>query len=486
MASKEHFSNNVFLAPGVIRSGGLQLGDDSGSVADSDQLAFSSQLNKAGEWPRVLSETTTTSEGPKVCADTIVAKNPKLIPIFQPRPWKWIKRIGGVTLLFLIMRLCLRIRRFFSGGGNYLVGIELNPGPRGKNSSTTTTTTSTSSSDGKDKERSRSRKPKKGGKKGGGGRNERVIESLIDENAKLKAQIDQAGKKTQEVSEAAEIKAELEVRALRRELDEDDNLNSPKLPFIPPSGGVPTIGIGAISSHRIALINRLDMNVCPPYSIVLGELPRALWPAYIPALKMFLRTGFVPQVMNFFDAWDPYELLARVELVAIPFARTRTAGVVPWRDQGLPARDDHVIHYQPMLKIVCSDGGFVWKSVDYNSKLGDPAGGLFTPRPSIDVIKEGQYFARVRIEEDPSLGLAFESLTVSEYLLTELYSRRIILAPKLSTATSVERLIRFAAEDCLTSAQPEFLAQNKNVLRHTVSFLTGVVSKDMTTALEDF
>lgn len=390
---------------------------------------------------------------------------------------KWRTRL--LILAIIILRLTYK---YFKGGGNYLVGIEKNPGPPKRSGAPPQPVAGCYSN----------KRSAKGGGKGKGKTKEKaVINSLIDEISDLRAKEDVESSEITRAKEKSEnqiLKEKIERNQLERDLKDDGALHAALIPILPPSD-FPNVGgsAGALATLRRKLVDGLGINSPAPYLIVLGELPRALWPHYIPENDAFVRPGIVPGVMNFLNFWDPYELVEKVELVAVPFAAETTQGRLPWRDRtSEKVRDVRLLYYQPLLRLTLGDGGIIWKKGDYHRNNGDPGGGWFTPRPNIQVIRQNQYFCRVRLEDDPHLGHIFEILAVSEYLLSELYSRRILLTPKLSKSTAIERLIRFAAEDPCVSAHLELLRSDVNVLRHTISFLTGVVSKDMTSALEDF
>jgi hypothetical protein len=229
--------------------------------------------------------------------------------------------------------------------------------------------------------------------------------------------------------------------------------------------------------------------------LVLGSMPRSLWENYLGPSAESIRPGLIPAVFDFFGAWDSFEELTSVDLVALPVGISRSGDFRPWRDRDLKCRDDLIIHFQPYLRLTYRDGGTKAWPCDYAKALGSirPAmlgstvGSWFSPKPTADSVAERQYFGRVRIVEDPAFGYMYEELHVSAYLLVELYSRRILLAPKLSQMTSVERIIRFASEDSLTSTHFDHLVKHgKDVLRTTASFITGLVTRNMTTRLEDF
>jgi hypothetical protein len=200
-----------------------------------------------------------------------------------------------------------------------------------------------------------------------------------------------------------------------------------------------------------------------------------------------IREGFIPMVCDVFGMWNPYEMINRVTLRAYPLFSYSTKAIRPHRDLGHMDLDTEVCVLQPALEIKYRDGSARILRVDrHRDVVTEGNAGWFEPVSPLDVWKEHQFFCRCEIDV---LGRTprYAALHVSTYLLAEMFSRRIVLAPKLSKTSQVERLLRFASEDDFVSAQIEAeLYCGRNVLRDTTSFLAGVVMKDMTTRIEDF
>jgi hypothetical protein len=286
--------------------------------------------------------------------------------------------------------------------------------------------------------------------------------------------------------------AELKMMQETDQLEEYIRLKEEMHKIFPAITGIPTISdpdqYQTVIDHAMMLVRASKTRAQMPGLITLAPLPRDLWSLYVPEGLRTIRPGVVPAIMDYFGAWDEFECVESVEAVAIPVFHTQTAAIRPWRDNAEKARDNAVIFFQPFILITYSGGNIAYMAVDYNhEKLGDKAGSFFKPRPSLININRAAFFSRLTIISRSELDYCFQPFIVSTYLFTELYSRRTILTPHLSKATTVERLVRFAAEDSQTSAHIDLkLHTNTNALRSTISFLVAVISQDLTTTLEDF
>jgi hypothetical protein len=207
------------------------------------------------------------------------------------------------------------------------------------------------------------------------------------------------------------------------------------------------------------------------------------------------RSDIVTSVFSFFGQTDPYEQIMDVKLYAYPFAKQQTLCTRNWRDRDSEDRDDTIVHFQPVIVVRYQDGGEMALLCDKLCKelefidVAYEFMGQSSRAANLDFVRDGQFFIRCTAAPQPHLGgvIIMDPMVVSLYLFCELYTRRVLLAPKLSTQTAVERLIRFASEDDKTSGHLDVeVEQGKSVLRTTVSFMAGVISKDMTTAMKDF
>lgn len=368
---------------------------------------------------------------------------------------------------------------YVSGGGTYLVGVEMNPGPRKK-----------ASGKGKGKESNSNSGSKKSEK------------SLADSLAKVKAHND---KLKQDLKDQAEKFAE-PANEMKKLLDQMalDNLQAQQSvdPTTTPIVGVPVVKTKAAHDDaRVGLFERLigdfkNLTLTPgnPY-LVLDHLPAEQWEKYIRSdREKNLREGLLVEIFDLFGAWNQFENVRKIELRAFPYAVQPTEGAVPWRDAEADAHDCEITYFQPAIVITYHDGSerlkFVetvarkWTFVDEVFNLIDQP---LTQR-SLETLSEGRYFNRCGLEIAPGIKTCImQPLCVSSYLFNQLYSRRTILTPKMSESTTVERLLRFAAEDNQVSAQLNVqLIYHRNVLKDTVSFLTGVVVRNMTTPMPDF
>lgn len=194
-----------------------------------------------------------------------------------------------------------------------------------------------------------------------------------------------------------------------------------------------------------------------------------------------VRKGLIPKIMNFFGEWNPYETVEEVAIYAYPYALEHTKCVRPFRDNTPGPRDDVVIHYQPLFVIRMVDQGECYFSVE----KGRGERRMFRPDATVQELEEQQIMKRLPLETlAQHRQVCYKPLTVSLYLFSELYSRKISLT---SPVHQVERLFRFAAEDDQTSAQLDvYLKHGRHTLRDTMSFMIGVHQLDMRTPLTDF
>lgn len=237
-------------------------------------------------------------------------------------------------------------------------------------------------------------------------------------------------------------------------------------------------------------------------SFKLSTLPREFWESYLPKNRIFAREGRIVDWMHYVSIYgDPYDNVADVSLYGYVIAVLQD-GIDnrPWRDREEEARDLRVAMVQPMIRITFMDGSFLHYAVDFNlnnenrfkpefnlkNLLHSGITTWFKAQPSLDSIRDLQYFKRFDIEFQDDVIVAFKPIFVSTYLVNELYSRRTILTPGLSTPTQVERLIRIAAEDSVTSTHVVFRMRGSDVLMDTASFLAAVITGNGTTALKDF
>lgn len=261
------------------------------------------------------------------------------------------------------------------------------------------------------------------------------------------------------------------------------------------------------SRHEVGRtsVTHHEMDLSSFQTFVLGILPRSLYERNLP-LDYCIRAGIIPSVTNWFGAWDPFELVEKVELIGVAMGYLDDdSDLRPWRDRDDYNRDDFVMCVQPLLRIVLRkhhSSGFGSSQTFYapsdvlcgfqgtggSSDWANILSFYFRPLESVETIRERQFFGRLPVEfNDRTCSYVFPVMYVSGYLLNELYSRRVQLTPKLSKTVSVDRIVRFAAEDNCVSAHLKILmATERHVLRDTVSFMTGLCLQDCTTPLEDF
>jgi len=231
--------------------------------------------------------------------------------------------------------------------------------------------------------------------------------------------------------------------------------------------------------------------------VKISEYPREQWDGILGDFyengifgftSKAVRPGFFSNFSNFFRLKDKYELVEEVAVYAYPLCVEKTQGIQPWRDIKPLKRDDMVVHFQPVLRVAFSDGGSYFLPTELT--WIDVQGWMF---PWHEYKRASDCQARclkprMEFEALPTLSYAvYRLIPVSLYLLSELYSRRIILAPGLNKKTVVERCLRFASEDDFTSGHLDIRMRDQvSVLRSTISMLVGVHFLDMSTSIEDF
>lgn len=236
--------------------------------------------------------------------------------------------------------------------------------------------------------------------------------------------------------------------------------------------------------------------------VKLAEMPKAEWPNYLPMSKKFhsgdgkLARKLVGFMVDL-EMWDPYELVTSVELVAHPVGVILTEGTQPFRDREDCVRDDRLIVFQPFLEVYGSEGLLVRMRCDRRAGLEQDVTGFLGEliaeifldldlQPSLQRVRENSFFKRMRIIKAPSGRYSYAPLSVSLYMLGELYSRRQLFTPKLDVATVVERLLRTPGEDNLVSSHLDMRMHNIYVHRDTISFLIGLLTGDCQRSPQDF
>lgn len=266
--------------------------------------------------------------------------------------------------------------------------------------------------------------------------------------------------------------------------------------------------------------------------IVLDTLPRELYPTVLGAkYRKRVETGCLNLVRELIGT-DPYTGVAEVLFVVVPTATWKHEGARPSRDRRAKEKDTAMVCFQPLLRVNYTDGRHVFLWSDTPEQLLDPCrnnffGSLFqTEMPTREQKDAARWFSRFEVihrhrtasnrdefrwgyhvenppinrvlgevllgldstEVDPYQAEArFAPMWVSIYQLGELYSRRTVLTPKLDAGTTVERLIRFPAEDELTSMRPDVAALlGQQPVLNTVSIIIGMTMGNATSPIADF
>lgn len=239
-----------------------------------------------------------------------------------------------------------------------------------------------------------------------------------------------------------------------------------------------------------------------PHHITLAEAPRDRWRGIVPAryTKKDNDFGIWRGLLNEVGLIDRLEAVDRVLLVGIPVFLLKQRDVRPWRDKADLCRDDVLLCVQPMILILYKGGEGRFHTVDADFHGMTPAssnwfGDTFQfSVPHKEDLDQSRVFKRFdtilysgATHYATDRHLVYRPLWVSLYQLVELFSRKSILAPRLLVSTTMERMVRFAAEDTLTSVHLDMrLVHEASVSRDTLSFLACLAMGDATTRLEDF
>jgi hypothetical protein len=303
-----------------------------------------------------------------------------------------------------------------------------------------------------------------------------------------------------------EIASELRYLQTRKQYEEFRSLNTPPeaeklipwlshLPVVPGGRDIkgslvdlvkPCLNMGRVSTARL------------PRYIKLAELPKSNWHAVIPWST--IHPGTMRSLLHDFGFTDRLEMVDQVLLVGIPVFLRKREDVRPWRDKADKCRDDVLVCIQPMILVLYNDQTGRFHTVDAKFGSMTPAsmnwfGDTFQFSVPCKMKIDGERFFK-RFATEVYTGrtahftdrhLLYTPLWVSLYQLVELFSRKTLLAPRLLVSTSMERMMRFAAEDTLTSTDLGMrLAADVNVSRDTLSLLSCLVMGDAHTRLEDF
>jgi len=241
-------------------------------------------------------------------------------------------------------------------------------------------------------------------------------------------------------------------------------------------------------------------------SFIIDTLPKELWPTILPASYEKVRSRmddytwneFYNGLLKDFDVIDPFELVTKVEFILAPFAyylQDSVAAIRPHRDTEHAHRDRIISVMQPLLRVSYRTGLFRYYYIDapkseIHFAQGNWFGRLFEFK-SYTADTLSRFFRRFDVEacgrSDQSDLFRFKVVFVSVYQLVELYSRRVILTPKLDVKEQVNRLIRFYAEDPNTSTHLNtLLGFEANVLQDTMSVISGIITKNARTSVQDF
>jgi hypothetical protein len=256
-----------------------------------------------------------------------------------------------------------------------------------------------------------------------------------------------------------------------------------------------------------------------PLEFVVAEMPKSVWPKYV---HYSIRQDLIPSVMSFFGCWDDHENINTVELVYVPFARTTAGDSRPVKDRLDPFCDQDILVCQPFIKIrynthmtvryFRSDlplreknsddyhrGAIVDEDLDCISKIES----AFEPFLSQTEARSKQWFSRITLSRTSRLlrktagikydvlsattgSFAFDVQHLSLFMFNELFSRRLILPPRISITMMVERLIRHYSEESLSNSFAVLKLSGVPVVRQTLDFLVGIHTGDVRTSLPDF
>jgi len=241
-------------------------------------------------------------------------------------------------------------------------------------------------------------------------------------------------------------------------------------------------------------------------SFIIDTLPKELWPTILPPsyekvrerMEDYTWNEFYNGLLKDFDVIDPFELVTKVEFILTPFAyylQDSVAAIRPHRDTEHAHRDRIVSVMQPLLRISYRTGLFRYYYIDApKSEIhfahGNWFGRLFEFK-NYTAETLSRFFRRFDVEacgrSDQSDLFRFKVVFVSVYQLVELYSRRVVLTPKLDVKEQVNRLIRFYAEDPNTSTHlNSLLGFEANVLQDTMSVISGIITKNARASVQDF
>jgi hypothetical protein len=404
-----------------------------------------------------------------------------LVGITLPKRY-WVHYHVSVYILFsyavaLCGHLYFRDYYYFYQGKDFLVCIEPNPGPRTGRSS------DSSSTEGKQKKNYKSK-----GRNHGRLVTDQVLKDLSmvlgQRDAVRESQIEGSGDKS-EPSPSGILKKIFEQRELDNEYAkiafEKYFPYSEYLPRFQPDAE-----LGDILKEMQSEVFFKDFDLSTV--IALDFIKRSSFSDYPSVIA---ESSYSNSILSKIccRSGKHFPDIDSVELVVIPLCILDTFGLCPWRDTEDRILDNEVIVLQPMIRITMATGREIFQPIDHHRKCRT---GRLRFESSIDDYKDHSYFPRMAYDRliNPNTGeqmIIFRPLYVSKYLLGELYYRRVLLSPKLSQPTMVERLIRFASEDDKTSTQLELrLYRNISSVNDTISFLTGLCARDMRTGLEDF
>jgi len=239
--------------------------------------------------------------------------------------------------------------------------------------------------------------------------------------------------------------------------------------------------------------------------LVMDTLERDLYPKILPASFSKVRTRLEDDTWNEFyngilvdlDVVDPFELVVKVELVVYPIAHYIQApnqAVRPYRDTESAHRDRLIAIFQPLLRVTYRGQKYRYYYVDVPRKelkysSDNWFGNTFEFR-NYTTDSVTRVFKRFKIEDcggKDSTLFRFRTLHVSMYQLVELFSRRILLTPKLAVAEQVNRLIRFYSEDPNTSTHLHaMITTEADVVYDTMNLVCGLLTQNGRTAISDF